>query len=86
MANFKKLGGAYFLSESWFLRKHYFKNCYPKIRTKKFKIKKKLKGQVIRKRSAVSRIIIKFPIELSKYRNRTAKISADITILLFNAI
>ena len=30
--------------------------------------------------------IIKFPIELRKYRNRTAKISADITILLFKAI
>ena len=31
-------------------------------------------------------IIIRFPIELYKYRNRTAKISADITILLFKVI
>ena len=29
----------------------------------------------------VNQIIIKFLIELYKYRNRTAKISADITIL-----
>ena len=31
-------------------------------------------------------IIIKFPIELQKCRNRTAKISADITVLLFKVI
>ena len=38
------------------------------------------------KMGQIIRLIIKFPIELEKYRNRTAKISADITVLLFKVI
>ena len=61
-----------------------FENC--RLRYSRSTSSKQKLGDFGHNLKVLNLIIIKFPIELLKYRNRTAKISADITILLFKVI